>query len=138
MASKFAEKQEKQQLKSNIRMTANDKAARRVRIKRGIRKKVSGTAERPRLSVFRSNKDIYAQVINDLEAVTLVGTSSRAKLISSEPGTKIEKSRLVGLEIAKLAKEKGIESVVFDRNGFKYHGRLKALADGAREGGLIF
>jgi large subunit ribosomal protein L18 len=119
-------------------MTANDKAERRARIKKGIRKKIAGTAERPRLSVFRSNKEIYAQVINDLEAVTLVGTSSRAKAIGSQTGTKTEKSRLVGLEIAKLAKEKGIEAVVFDRNGFKYHGRLKALADGAREGGLIF
>jgi large subunit ribosomal protein L18 len=119
-------------------MTANDKRERRVRIKKGIRKKVSGTAERPRLSVFRSNKEIYAQVINDLEHKTLVGTSSRVKAIAEQSGTKTDISRLVGLEIARLAKEQGIEAVVFDRNGFKYHGRLKALADGAREGGLNF
>lgn len=119
-------------------MAANDKAERRARIKKGIRKKIAGTAERPRLSVFRSNKEIYVQVIDDLAAKTLVGTSSRAKAIVELTGTKSDKSRLVGLEIAKLAKEKGIEAVVFDRNGFKYHGRLKALADGAREGGLIF
>jgi large subunit ribosomal protein L18 len=119
-------------------MAANDKAERRTRIKKGIRKKLSGTAERPRLSVFRSNKEIYAQVIDDLSAVTLVGTSSRTKALSDQAGTKTEMSRLVGLEIARLALEKGIHSVVFDRNGFRYHGRLKALADGAREGGLIF
>jgi len=119
-------------------MTANVNSLRRIRIKKGIRKKISGTAERPRLSVFRSNKEIYAQVIDDLGGATLVGTSSRAKAIASEGGTKTSVSRLVGLEIAKLAKEKGILSVVFDRNGFKYHGRLKALADGAREGGLLF
>jgi large subunit ribosomal protein L18 len=119
-------------------MAASDKSERRVRIKKGIRKKVNGTAERPRLSIFRSNKEIYAQVINDLEQKTLVGTSSRAKAITEQSGNKSAISRLVGLEIARLAKEKGIEKVVFDRNGFKYHGRLKALADGAREGGLNF
>ncbi|MEY3443733.1 MAG: hypothetical protein RLZZ519_2014 [Bacteroidota bacterium] len=119
-------------------MAANDKSGRRTRIKKGIRRKISGTNERPRLSVFRSNKEIYVQVINDLEQKTLVGTSSRAKSILEQSGTKTEISRLVGLEIARLAKEKGIEAVVFDRNGFNYHGRLKALADGAREGGLSF
>jgi large subunit ribosomal protein L18 len=119
-------------------MTANDKLERRFRIKKGIRKKISGTAERPRLSVFRSNKEIYAQVINDLDAKTLVGTSSRTKAISGQTGSKSEISHLVGLEIARLAKEKGIDTVVFDRNGFNYHGRLKALAEGARAGGLIF
>lgn len=119
-------------------MAANDKSERRTRIKKGIRKKISGTSERPRLSVFRSNKEIYVQVINDLDQKTLVGTSSRAKSILEQSGTKTEISRLVGLEIARLAKEKGIEAVVFDRNGFNYHGRLKALADGAREGGLSF
>jgi large subunit ribosomal protein L18 len=115
-----------------------EKTERRDRIKKGIRKKVSGTPERPRLSVFRSNKAIYAQVIDDLDSKTLVGTSSRSKALAGQAGTKTEISRLVGLEIARLAKEKGIEAVVFDRNGFKYHGRLKALADGAREGGLKF
>lgn len=119
-------------------MAANDKSGRRNRIKKGIRRKISGTNERPRLSVFRSNKEIYVQVINDLEQKTVVGTSSRAKSILEQSGTKTEISRLVGLEIARLAKEKGIEAVVFDRNGFNYHGRLKALADGAREGGLSF
>lgn len=119
-------------------MRANEKSERRVRIKKGIRKKISGTAERPRLTVFRSNLEIYAQVIDDLGGATIVGTSSRSKAISEQSGTKTEISRLVGLEIARLAKEKGIESVVFDRNGFKYHGRLKALAEGAREGGLHF
>lgn len=119
-------------------MATSDKAIRRTRIKKGIRKKVNGTPQRPRLSVFRSNKEIYAQVIDDLEHKTLVGTSSRAKALVEQAGTKTEISRLVGLEIARLAKEKGIEAVVFDRNGFKYHGRLKALADGAREGGLKF
>ena len=119
-------------------MAANDKSERRTRIKKGIRKKISGTSERPRLSVFRSNKEIYVQVINDLDQKTLVGTSSRAKVILEQSGTKTEISRLVGLEVARLAKEKGIEAVVFDRNGFNYHGRLKALADGAREGGLSF
>lgn len=119
-------------------MTANDKRERRVRIKKGIRKKVSGTAERPRLTVFRSNSEIYAQVINDLEQKTVVGTSSRVKSIAGQPGNKSAISRLVGLEIARLAKENGITAVVFDRNGFNYHGRIKALADGAREGGLDF
>jgi large subunit ribosomal protein L18 len=116
----------------------NEKLVRRVRIKKGIRKKIRGTGERPRLTVFRSNREIYAQIINDLEHRTLVGTSSRAKALVGQTGTKTEISRLVGLEIAKLAKAAGIETVVFDRNGFKYHGRLKALADGAREGGLNF
>jgi large subunit ribosomal protein L18 len=119
-------------------MAGSDKLERRVRIKKGIRKKIRGTAERPRLSVFRSNKEIYAQVIDDMGQKTVVGTSSRAKALLEQAGTKTDISRLVGLEIAKLAKEKGIDTVVFDRNGFKYHGRLKALADGAREGGLIF
>ncbi|MFM2376900.1 MAG: hypothetical protein RLZZ165_1997 [Bacteroidota bacterium] len=119
-------------------MGANNNTLRRIRIKKGIRKKISGTAERPRLSVFRSNSEIYAQLIDDLAGATLVGTSSRSKAIVKDNGTKTAVSRLVGLEIARLAKDKGIEAVVFDRNGFKYHGRLKALADGAREGGLIF
>jgi large subunit ribosomal protein L18 len=119
-------------------MGANNNTLRRIRIKKGIRKKISGTAERPRLSVFRSNSEIYAQLIDDLAGATLLGTSSRSKAIAKEKGTKTVVSRLVGLEIARLAKDKGIEAVVFDRNGFKYHGRLKALADGAREGGLIF
>lgn len=104
----------------------------------GIRSKVNGTLERPRLSVFRSNKAIYAQVIDDNAHHTIVGTSSQSKQLAGQTGTKSDVSRLVGLEIARLAKEAGIDKVVFDRNGFKYHGRVKALAEGAREGGLIF
>ena len=115
-----------------------DKSARRQKIKKGLRKRINGTTERPRLAVFRSNKEIYAQVIDDTTSATLVGTSSRSKSLVGEAGTKVEISRKVGLEIARIAKEKGIDSVVFDRGGFKYHGRVKALADGAREGGLIF
>lgn len=113
------------------------KRQRRQRIKNGIRKKIRGSADIPRLSVFRSNRDIYAQIINDDEGVTLVGFSSRAKGFKGA-GTKSEMSHQVGKEIAELAKKKGIETVVFDRNGFKYHGRVKALAEGAREGGLKF
>jgi large subunit ribosomal protein L18 len=88
--------------------------------------------------VFRSNKEIYAQIINDVEMRTLVGASSRSKEFGEREGTKIDVSRKVGMEIARLAKEAGIEQVVFDRNGFKYHGRIKALAEGVREGGLNF
>lgn len=115
-----------------------DKSARREKIRKGLRKRINGTPERPRLAVFRSNKEIYAQVIDDVASITLVGTSSRSKSLTGETGTKVEISRKVGLEIARIAKEKGIDAVVFDRGGFKYHGRVKALADGAREGGLIF
>ncbi|MCB9234266.1 MAG: 50S ribosomal protein L18 [Bacteroidia bacterium] len=117
---------------------ATDKTNRRERIRNGIRKKVRGTAERPRLAVFRSNSEIYAQVIDDTNGVTLVGASSLVKEISSAAGTKSEKSKLVGMEVARRAKEKGVDSVVFDRGGYKYHGRIKALAEGAREGGLNF
>ena len=117
---------------------AIDKVANRQRIKRGIRRKISGTAERPRLSVFRSNKGMYAQLVDDVGRVTLIGASSFVKEISSTTASKSDKSKLVGMEIAKRAKEKGIETVVFDRNGYRYHGRVKALADGAREGGLKF
>lgn len=118
-------------------MATLDKSARRHRIKKGIRKRISGTSERPRLAVFRSNKEIYVQLIDDVNARTIVGTSSRSKGVEVT-GTKTEISRQVGLEIARRAKEAGVESVVFDRGGYKYHGRVKALADGAREGGLIF
>ena len=115
-----------------------DKKEKHVRRKRGIRVKISGTTERPRLSVFRSNSSIYAQLIDDSKGVTLTGASSRIKDISAQKVTKSEMSKLVGAEIARRAMEKGIKSVVFDRNGFRYHGRVKALADGAREGGLQF
>ena len=111
----------------------------RSRIK--IRKKISGTTERPRLSVYRSLDNIYAQIIDDSTGNTLVAISSLAKDAKSEVKSvkgKINKSKLVGNLIAKKALEKNIQQVVFDRGGFKYHGRIKALADGAREGGLKF
>lgn len=111
----------------------------RQRRKIRIRKKVRGTAERPRLVVFRSNMHIYAQIVNDLEGATLVSASTLG-LAKSEPGLHCNKSgaERVGKEIARLAKEKNISKVVFDRNGYIYHGRIKAVADGAREGGLEF
>ena len=110
----------------------------RRRIQKRIRKIVKGTATRPRLSVFRSNKEIYAQLIDDDNGVTLGATSSRDKEVASHKGTKIEKAAMVGEKIAKIALEKGIETVTFDRSGFLYHGRVKSLADGARKGGLKF
>ena len=112
------------------------KVKRRNRIRLRIRKKISGTAARPRLSVFRSNKDIYAQIIDDIAGHTIVATSSRIEAIKSEGGNKSQIAKLVGKDIAKLAKEKGVENVVFDRGGYLYHGRVKALAEGAREEGL--
>lgn len=114
------------------------KLTRRQNIRYRIRAKVKGTAQKPRLSVFRSNKDIYVQLINDDAAATIAAASSRDKDISAQKGTKTEKSKLVGQAIARKAKELGIEAVVFDRGGNLYHGRVKAIADGAREGGLIF
>ena len=110
------------------------KIARRNKIKTRIRGRVSGTADRPRMSVFRSNKGIYVQLIDDLSGRTLAAASSKGL----EGGTKTEVSAKVGKEIAKLAKEKGIETVVFDRNGYLFHGRVKSLADAAREAGLKF
>ena len=110
------------------------KVERRIKIKFRIRKSVNGTAERPRLSVFRSNKQIYAQVINDLEGKTLVSASS----LGMEAMPKKEQAAKVGEMIAKNAQEAGISQVVFDRNGYLYHGRVKELADGARKGGLKF
>ncbi len=111
------------------------KEALRQRRKIRIRSKISGTAERPRLVIFRSLSHIYAQLVND-ETGTVIAASSDLK--SKAKGTKTEKAKAVGEEIAKLAKEKKVETVVFDRNGFKYHGRIKALADSAREAGLKF
>jgi len=113
------------------------KLERRIRIKRRIRKNVSGTTARPRLSVFRSNKEITAQLIDDDKAVTLVAVSSRAKDIKAK-GTKSEIAKEVGIALAKKAVKAGIESCSFDRNGYLYHGRIKSLAEGAREGGLKF
>lgn len=117
---------------------ATAKSSRRERIRNGIRKKIQGTSERPRLAVYRSNKEIYAQVIDDVKGVTIAGASSLIKEINAAGGDKSTKSKLVGQEIAKRAKEKGVEAVVFDRGGYKYHGRVKALAESAREAGLNF
>jgi large subunit ribosomal protein L18 len=128
-------------------MRPEKKVEARLRRKKRVRKKIFGYPERPRVSVFRSNKHIYAQVINDVEGHTLVALSS----LSPEVRTKVEElkskgevkgkvdvARLVGRMLAEKAKEKGITKVVFDRNGYKYHGRVKALAEGLREGGLEF
>ena len=118
---------------------ALSKVERRLRIRRRIRKIVSGTAQKPRLSVFRSNTNIYAQIIDDVNGVTLASASSSVKEIASKTNiTKTEQARLVGQLAAKNAIEKGISEVVFDRSGYLYHGRVKALADAAREGGLKF
>ena len=116
----------------------NVKALRRQRIKYTIRKKVSGTTQLPRLSVYRSNTDIYAQLIDDVNGNTLAAASSRDKDIAAQKGTKTEKSKMVGEAIAKKAIALGLSSCVFDRGGFLYHGRIKAVAEGAREGGLKF
>lgn len=114
---------------------STSKTTRRNKIKRGIRKKISGTTSCPRLSVFRSNKAIYAQLIDDTAGKTLAATSS---LGLGLPSVKIETSKEVGKKIAELASSNGIEKCVFDRGGYLYHGNIKALAEGAREGGLKF
>jgi len=114
------------------------KQDRRLRIKRRIRKSVSGTAERPRLSVFRSNKQISVQLIDDIAGTTLLAVSSEVKEIAEKKVTKCEQAELVGAAIAEKANAAGITGVVFDRNGYLYHGRVKALADAARNGGLKF
>ncbi len=112
--------------------------SRRQRIRRRIRGKIAGTAERPRLSVFRSNAQIYAQLVNDADGVTLSSVSSLAGSVKTDKLSKIEAAKVVGVAIAEKAKTLGVETVVFDRGGFLYHGRIKALAEGAREGGLNF
>ena len=108
------------------------------KIRYRIRKKVNGTAAKPRLSVFRSNTSLYLQLINDDEGVTITAASTRDKDIAAQSGTKTEKSKLAGAAIARKAQELGIKEVVFDRGGNLYHGRIKAAAEGAREGGLQF
>lgn len=113
------------------------KSKRRARRKIGIRKRVMGTAERPRLTVYRSLNHIYAQVINDLEGTTLVAASTREKGAEGSTGN-AKAAAAVGARLAEKAKQAGISAVVFDRNGFRYHGRIKALADAAREAGLKF
>ena len=117
---------------------ALSKADRRQRIKYRIRKRLSGSEGRPRMSVFRSNKQIYVQLVDDLSGKTLASASSKEKEIASQKVNKSEQAKLVGKRIAEIAKEKGIETVVFDRNGYLYHGRVKNLADAARESGLKF
>ncbi|HMH21255.1 MAG TPA: 50S ribosomal protein L18 [Puia sp.] len=114
------------------------KVIRRQKIRFGIRKKISGTSQKPRLSVFRSNNDIYVQLIDDISSATLASASSRDKDILAQKGNKVEKSKLVGAAIARKASELGLADVTFDRGGYLYHGRVRAVADGAREGGLKF
>ncbi len=114
------------------------KVIRRQKIKYGIRKKISGSAQKPRLSVFRSNNDIYVQLIDDDNGKTLASASSRDKDILAQKANKVDKSKLVGTAIARKAIELGLKDCTFDRGGYLYHGRVKAVADGAREGGLQF
>lgn len=117
---------------------ALSKLQRRNRISFRIRKKIRGTAERPRLAVYRSNKQIYAQVIDDLNRVTMVSASSKEKSIAEAAAKGVEQATAVGKLIAEKCREKGVENVIFDRGGYKYHGRVKSLAEAAREGGLKF
>jgi len=111
---------------------------RRFRIKKRIRKIVQGTPDRPRMTVFRSSKEIYVQLIDDLSGKTLVAASSLEKGLVAQKGTKTEIAKMVGKVVAEKAREAGIQEVVFDRNGYLYHGRVKSLAEAAREGGLKF
>ena len=115
---------------------ALSKLQRRTRIKRRIRKIISGTPIKPRLSVYRSNKEIYAQLVDDVNGVTLASVSSRDKEIKAD--TKVEAAAAVGKTIAEKAVKAGVETIAFDRNGYLYHGRVKVLADAARESGLKF
>jgi len=115
------------------------KLERRIRIKHRIRKRLSGVAERPRMSVYRSNKEIYVQLVDDVQGKTLMAASSKEKGIAEKKGiTKIDQAKLVGKLIAEKAAANGISQVVFDRNGYLYHGRVKSLAEAARENGLKF
>lgn len=119
-------------------MALDKKVQRRQKLRWRIRNTVKGTASKPRMSVFRSNKDIYVQLIDDTTGTTLASASSRQKDISAQSGNKVEKSVLVGKAIAQKATELGLNNCVFDRSGYLYHGRVKAVADGAREGGMKF
>jgi large subunit ribosomal protein L18 len=120
--------------------STNVKTQARLKRKQRIRRKVTGTSERPRLSVFRSSKHIYAQVINDADGQTLAAASTMEKELRDKTDfeNKVSKAFYIGKLVAERAKVKGVSKVVFDRNGFMYHGRVKALSDGAREGGLNF
>ena len=117
-------------------MNAKVKTARRQRIRYNIRQKIAGVAAKPRLAIFRSNTDIYAQLIDDVNGATIAAASTKDKDIKAQTGTKSEKSKLVGAAIARKAADLGVTEVVFDRGGYLYHGRVKSVADGAREGGL--
>jgi large subunit ribosomal protein L18 len=122
-------------------MANNNKQAARIRRHERVRKHISGTPEQPRLAVFRSLSDIYAQVIDDSKGITLVSASSIDNELKGKPlakKTKTEQAKMVGALVAERAKKKGIKKVVFDRGGFRYMGRVKALADAAREAGLDF
>ena len=116
----------------------NNKTSARQKIRYRIRKKISGTSSIPRLTVFRSNSDIYAQLIDDNNGTTIAAASSRQKDITAQKAPKIDKSKMVGEAIAKKAVELGVKKVVFDRSGYIFHGRVKAVAEGAREAGLEF
>ena len=116
----------------------SNKVSARQKIRYRIRKRISGTGSLPRLSVFRSNTDIYVQLIDDENGATIAAASSKQADIKAQSGTKTEKGKLVGEAIARKAGELGIKKAVFDRSGYIYHGRVKAVADGAREGGLEF
>ena len=114
------------------------KNERRQRIKSRIRKTITGTSAQPRLAVYRSNKEIYAQLINDVTGETIAAASSRDKDLSTEKGTKTEIATLVGKSIGEKALKAGVSNITFDRGGYLYHGRVKSLAEGAREAGLKF
>ena len=119
-------------------MALDQKQARRQKLRWRIRTTVSGTAQKPRLSVFRSNKDIYLQLVDDVNGHTIAAASSKEKDIYTAGGNKVDKSAKTGALLADRAKAKGVETCVFDRGGYLYHGRVKSAADGAREGGLKF
>jgi large subunit ribosomal protein L18 len=122
-----------------FREMALTRLEKRTRIRKRIRNKISGTADIPRVSVFRSNRQIYVQVIDDIKRITLLSASSKEKEVTNVTSIrKTEQAKLVGKLLAAKCKEKGIEKVVFDRGGYKYHGRVKSLAEAAREGGLKF
>ena len=135
LENKFVEKQVN--LHKLIKMSLS-KINKRNRIKKRIRQHVLGSTSRPRLSVFRSNKEIYAQLVDDVTGNTLVSASSRDKDVANDSITRIEVSKLVGLSIGKKALKAGFEKIGFDRGGYLYHGRVKSLAEGAREAGLKF
>ena len=119
-------------------MNAKTKTARRQRIRFNVRKNINGTSARPRLSIFRSNADIYAQLIDDISGATIAAASTKDKDIKAQKGSKSEKSKLVGAAVGRKAVDLGVKEVVFDRGGYLYHGRVKSVADGAREAGLQF